>query len=75
MTDVKTIYGLTYVELAELFVELPSLIRAERKARGLSLRQAGGQIGISHSQLSRIELGAGFDSSVMPKILLWMADE
>jgi transcriptional regulator with XRE-family HTH domain len=67
-----TAYGITWTQLADFWVEFPSLIRAERKARGLTLRQAGAQIGISHSQLSRIELGAGFDSSVMPKILLWM---
>lgn len=44
-----------YRDMAEVLETLPAVIRTERTAKKLSYRQAGEQIGISHTAIWRYE--------------------
>ena len=48
-----------YAELAEVISSLHIIIRSARRARGLSVRAAAKQMGISFSTLSRCETRTG----------------
>lgn len=47
-----------YTELIEILQSLPLLARETRRARGLNLRKAADEIGLSFNTLSRFERGA-----------------
>lgn len=44
-----------YAEIIDVIENLPLIVREARRARGISLRQASEEIGISFSTLSRFE--------------------
>lgn len=53
--------------------QVPALLRTEREARGLSLRDAADQVGVPHTTLSRIEAGAGDHAlSNVVAVLRWL---
>ena len=47
----------SYEELAAVLDALPVLVREARRARRLSARAAGAEIGISYSVINRLEQG------------------
>lgn len=47
----------TYAELADVLQSLPLLLREARRQRGLSVRKAAVEIGVSFATVSRIENG------------------
>jgi transcriptional regulator with XRE-family HTH domain len=51
---------------------LGACLRAWRTTEHVTLRKAAEQIGISHSTLSRIELGETADGHSIWKILIWL---
>jgi transcriptional regulator with XRE-family HTH domain len=61
-----------YAELAEVIAALPLLLREARRARGLSLRAAAGEIGMSFSTVTRIEAGADYTLSNATAVLEWL---
>lgn len=65
--------GLTaYAELADVLEALPLLVREARRARELSIRSAGEQIGMDASTLWRIEQGASANTVTVAKVLRWL---
>lgn len=62
----------TYRELAQIITDLPLIVRSARRARGLSLRAAAKEAGMSFSSLTRLENGAGSTVSVLIAVLQWL---
>lgn len=62
----------SYSELADLLGHLPLLLREARRARQLSVREAGRQLGVSGATISRIEGGEDCTGSNAVKILRWL---
>jgi len=61
--------------LAATLDALPEITRAARERRGLSVRAAGDEIGISFSTVSRCENGHPVDAEVAAKILRWISKQ
>jgi transcriptional regulator with XRE-family HTH domain len=61
-----------FSEFAEVLEILPHLIHNTRRRKGLSLRAAASEIGISFTTLTRIEHGSAFNSSILPVLLRWL---
>ena len=49
----------TYSELAEVLDQLPALVRAERRRRGVGRSQVAREIGVSSTLVARFEAGQG----------------
>ena len=62
----------TYVEVADLLEQLPRLLREARRARGLTLRATGLQLGVSNATVLRIEMGADFLLTHAVVVLRWL---
>lgn len=60
------------VELIDLLVNLPSLLRETRETRGLSIRAAAREMGISFATVSRIEDGKDHMVSTALVVLRWV---
>jgi len=60
------------VELIDSLVNLPSLLRRTRKARGLSIRAAARDMGISFATVSRVEDGRDYMVSTALVVLRWV---
>lgn len=66
----------TYVDLANALESLPLLLLHERRVRGLSLRQAAKEAGVSFSTWSRWEAGAmGESIEHLAALLRWFVGE
>lgn len=63
---------MSYADLADLLGALPLLLRDARRARGLSQRAAGAQIGGSYSTVCRIEAGEGCSLYSAVAVLRWL---
>lgn len=61
-----------YRELAEVIGQLPLLLREARRARGLSLRAAAREIGMSFSTVTRMEAGSDCELSNAVAVLQWL---
>lgn len=61
-----------YSELAEVIAHLPMLMKETRRARGLSMRAAAVEIGVSFSTVHRFEHGKDSATSVLVAVLRWM---
>jgi ribosome-binding protein aMBF1 (putative translation factor) len=61
-----------YRELASVIASLPVLLREARRARGLSLRAAAKQLGMSFSTVTRIEAGEDCALSNATAVLKWL---
>jgi ribosome-binding protein aMBF1 (putative translation factor) len=61
-----------YVELAEVIARLPMLLREARRARGLSMRAAAKELGISFSTVCRIEEGQDCALSNAVAVMRWL---
>jgi ribosome-binding protein aMBF1 (putative translation factor) len=61
-----------YAELAEVIASLPLLLREARRARGLSLRAAARELGLSFSTVDRIERGEDCALSNATTVLRWL---
>lgn len=68
MADTET----TYSDLAQVILDLPVILASARRARGLSIRAAAKEAGMSFSSFSRVEKGAGFTESVLVAVLQWL---
>lgn len=61
-----------YAELAQVIDRLPMLVREARRARGVSIRAAGRQMGLSFSTVSRFENGEGVTLNNAVLVLRWL---
>jgi len=59
-------------ELIDLLVNLPRLLRETREARGLSIRAAARDMGISFATVSRVEDGKDYMVSTALVVLRWI---
>lgn len=64
----------TYADFAEAIVQLPVVLRAARRMRGLSLRAAAKEIGISFSTVDRVESGKEIDTGTLVAVMRWLDD-
>jgi transcriptional regulator with XRE-family HTH domain len=65
----------SYAEIARRSLEaLPHEVTAERKRRGLSMRPAARQIGVTLSTLERIESGQNTSTRQLMKIFTWLEE-
>lgn len=62
----------TYTELAEVLEQLPILIRAEQRRRGVSLRQIARECDTSFSTVSRFGNGHDINLSNAVTLLRWL---
>lgn len=62
----------TYLELAELLVKLPSLVRETREQRQLSQRTVARAIGVCPSTMSRFERTGALDLDHIIAVLRWL---
>lgn len=62
----------SYRELAEVIGRLPLLLREARRARGLSLRAAAAQLGMSFSTVTRMEEGNDCALSNAVAVMRWL---
>lgn len=62
----------SYTELAEMLDRLPFIVADARRARGLSLRRAAHEIGISFSTVTRVEQGEDVVLSTITAVLRWL---
>lgn len=62
----------TYSDVAQVIDDLPVILASARRARGLSVRAAAKEAGMSFSSFSRVEKGAGFTASVLTGLLRWL---
>lgn len=58
-----------------LHMRLGSILRKYRLMADLDVRSVAGEIGISHSTLSRVERGEACDSKTLTKILAYLLEE
>lgn len=62
----------SYAELIELLDYLPVLVRETRRRKGLSVRAAAQQAGISFATLARAEQGEDLRRSTFVALLRWV---
>ncbi len=62
----------SYPEIALVLDRLPVLLHEARRARGLSVRAAANEIGISFATVSRIEAGEDCVLSNATAVLRWL---
>lgn len=63
----------TYGEMAEILDDIPTIVKAHRRERGLSLRAASEEIGIAFGTLQKIERGnISFGIGSLKLILEWL---
>lgn len=62
----------SYGEMADALASLPLLLRAERRRRQISVREAGRELNVSGATISRIESGEDLVLSNAVKILRWL---
>jgi transcriptional regulator with XRE-family HTH domain len=62
----------SYLELAQVLANIPLICRETRRARGLSLREAARQVGVSFSTLHRIESGEDCVASHLIGVMRWL---
>lgn len=62
----------SYRELAQVLANTPLLFREARRARGLSMRAAAAEIGLSFSTVHRIESGEDCVASNLIAVLRWL---
>lgn len=62
----------SYAELADVLGNLPLLLRETRRRRGLSLRAASRELGMSFSTVARFENGEDIVLSNAVDILRWV---
>lgn len=61
-----------YAELADIIGNLPLLLREARRARGLALRAAADELGMSFNTVTRIEQGTDCVLSNAVAVLRWL---
>ena len=68
-------YPSSYEEVIEVLDHLPVIIRETRRRKGLSIREASDQLGVSFSSVSRWERIEGCvpDRPAIVRILRWAA--
>ena len=62
----------TYSELAEVLDQLPALVRAERRRRGVGRSQVAREIGVSSTLVARFEAGQGVALYNALLLLRWL---
>lgn len=62
----------SYSELADVLAALPLICREMRRARGLSMREAAKQVGVSFSTIHRIESGEDCVASNLIAVMRWV---
>ncbi len=62
----------SYSDLTHVLTSLPLLLREARRARGLSLRAAASEAGVSFTTLTRIEHGEDAVLSNVVPVLRWL---
>lgn len=64
----------SFAELAQALDDLPVILRAARRMRGLSLRAAAAEIGVATSTMNRIEDGHQYHTDGLRAVLRWLDD-
>jgi ribosome-binding protein aMBF1 (putative translation factor) len=62
----------SFAELVEIVDEIPAAVKTTRRARGLNLREAAEQSGVSFNALSRIERGGDCSLANLRALLVWL---
>ncbi|MHB1098910.1 MAG: helix-turn-helix domain-containing protein [Burkholderiales bacterium] len=63
-----------YEDVIAVLIDLPVLVRHERRVRGLSLRDVADQSGVTFSTVSRVENGSGCHLRNAIALLTWIND-
>lgn len=66
---------MAYEELAQVLENVPLLLREARRARGLTVRAAAQQLGMSFSTVSRIENGRDANMRNYSSVLRWLGGQ
>jgi DNA-binding XRE family transcriptional regulator len=62
-----------WADIADTLTQLPVIIRAHRRTRNLSLRQAARQVGVAASSIARIEAGDDLpNADTLIKLIRWL---
>lgn len=62
----------TYTELAEVLEQLPLLVQAERRRRGISQRQVSREVGLSSAFMVLFERGENVTLENALRLLRWL---
>lgn len=62
----------TYAELRDVLSRLGTLVRDERRRRGISLRQAEAETGVSNARLCQLENGGTANVTTALALLAWL---
>ena len=65
----------SYSELASVIESMPTLVRERRRTLGVGIREAGRQLDVSASTVSRIENGEDYNARILPGLLRWLGGE
>lgn len=65
----------TYGDLASMCDEMPTAVRITRRVRGLSLREAGDEIGIGFKTVARIESGHDYTITSLRAVIKWLGGD
>lgn len=63
---------MTYSDLADVLERLPALLQQERQSRGLNMRAAAAQIGVSQPTICHVEAGGGASLWTAVSVLRWL---
>ena len=61
-----------YADMADTLDHLDLIVREHRRARRMSLREAGESSGVDHSAIRRIEMGHSATLKTVAALLRWM---
>jgi ribosome-binding protein aMBF1 (putative translation factor) len=61
-----------YLELAAALDDLPAAVRTARRARGLTLQQAGQRAGVAPSTIAHVETGRACTTTTAGRLLTWL---
>jgi transcriptional regulator with XRE-family HTH domain len=62
----------TWTDLLATLNEVPVAMRTVRRGRGLGLRGAAQEIGVSFATVSRVERGEEYDIGTLRRVLAWL---
>lgn len=66
---------ITAVALEALMYDLPLIVAATRRRRGINMRTAAAQCGLATMTIQRVEQGYGCEVRTLIRILAWLETE
>jgi ribosome-binding protein aMBF1 (putative translation factor) len=64
----------SYADVISIIDQLPMMVKEKRRQRGLSLREAAEESGVSFNAISRFERGGITMSDHLRKLLDWVSE-